>query len=232
MDHFVCLHIVDANPLSRNSLIQIASQLHWRHQLYESAEAFLARYRPQELECLLISLDQPGMSGLQLIQEVRRRYWSVTIVATHPWPSTAVVVDAMQAGACDFLEQPFDSASLNEKVTRATTGDEQTKRRLRERTTRLTTLSAREREVLDLLLAAATTVCIANRLQISPKTVEKHRTNVMTKLNVGSVPELMKLWLQCTPGALPELPAATRQYVVPMSHLGQMFSSPATIGTT
>ncbi|WP_425616149.1 response regulator transcription factor [Anatilimnocola sp. NA78] len=231
MSQLTYLHIVDANPLSRNSLTQIANQYEWRHQVYESAESFLARYRPQEVECLLVNLDQPGLSGLQLILDIRRRYWSVPVVATHPWPSTPQVVEAMQAGACDFLEQPFEGPIVQRKIARAMAGDEQTKHRLHNRTARLTTLSAREREVLDLLLAATTTVGIANRLTISPKTVEKHRTNVMTKLNVSSVPELMKLWLQCTPGALPEPPATTKQFAGVPAPLSQAFMSAAEVAT-
>lgn len=206
MESTTCLHIIGANESSFQTLVKIATRQRWRSKVYESAEGFLSRYRPTDIECLLIDLDLPGMNGLQLIKEIRRRYWSVPIIATHPWPATHVVVEAMQSGAGDFLEQPFESEAVQVKVVRSLAGDETTKLLLRDRTSRLATLSAREREVLELLLSASTTICIANRLEISPKTVEKHRTNVMTKLNVNSVPELMKLWLQCAPGALPAAP--------------------------
>ena len=208
MDSIVWLQIVGANANCIQSLVSIADQHCWRHQVYESGEAFLTRYRPAGIESLIVDLDLPGMHGLQLIREIRRRYWSAPIIATHAWPATRDVVEAMQLGASDFLEQPFEPDVVRAKVTGILEGNEGLKQRLRDRSAKLSTLSAREREVLDLLLAAATTMSIANRLQISPKTVEKHRTNVMTKLNVNSVPELMKLWLQCVPGNIIPAPTA------------------------
>jgi FixJ family two-component response regulator len=191
------LIVVSANPLLHHSLDECTRELQWTRSHFTSGQDFLANYQPQPDNCLLIDLDLRQISGTELLQGIRLRFWSIPSLVTQAWPATNTVVEAIKWGASGFLEQPLTSATLAQAVTDLFNKLGPARGLLCERTARLTTLTAREREVLELLLAAATTQSIANRLDISPKTVEKHRLSIMAKMRVASIPELFKLWLDC-----------------------------------
>ncbi|WP_254509783.1 response regulator transcription factor [Anatilimnocola floriformis] len=192
------LLIVSANSLLHHSLGEIGNELAWGCDHFRSGQEFLANYQPRQDNCLLVDLDLREMSGIELLQNIRQRAWSIPALVTQAWPATSLVVEAMNERAGGFLDQPFSPQSVQHAVNQLFARMGPVRVLLGERTTRLMTLTDREREVLDQILSAATTQSIANRLHISPKTVEKHRLNVMAKLHVASISELFKLWLDCT----------------------------------
>ena len=192
------LLIVSSNALLHHSLGEIGNELAWGCDHFRSGQDFLANYQPRQDNCLLVDLDLREMSGIELLQNIRLRAWTIPTLVTQAWPATSLIVEAMNERAGGFLEQPFSPPTVQHAVDQLFSRMGPVRLLLGERTSRLMTLTEREREVLDQILSAATTQSIANRLQISPKTVEKHRLNVMAKLHVASISELFKLWLDCT----------------------------------
>ncbi|TWT37830.1 Transcriptional regulatory protein FixJ [Posidoniimonas corsicana] len=187
------VHIVDDEAEFRDNLAELVTPLGVETLCYRSAEHFLSEYRPRPVECLVSDLRLPGASALGLQRMLIERNVLIQVIVISGFGATPDVVAAMQRGAADFLDKPVDEARLLAAVGDALDAAEQ---RLRECTTReaaLQRLSKREREVLDLLVDARTTIEAANLLGISPKTVEKHRAKIFEKTGVGSVPELIRL---------------------------------------
>lgn len=164
-------------------------------EVYKSADHFLSTYQPREIECAVVDLKMPGMTGLDLQEALRRRFHYLPLVVVSAYGKTADVVQAVRNGAIDFLEKPVDLVTLHETVQTALQRDRHRKQMRATRDQAVWKLSARERQVLELFLDARTTVEIARELGISPKTVEKHRLRIFEKTGLGSIPELMKAFL-------------------------------------
>jgi FixJ family two-component response regulator len=133
------------------------------------------------------------MSAVDLVTHLRSRYVISPVIVVSDFAGTADIVQAIQRGANDFLEKPIPEHVLVHKVEAAVAKDRDAKTRRGNIESRLNRLTEREREVMELLIAAKTTIEAAHRLGISPKTVEKHRVRVFDKLNVASVPALIRL---------------------------------------
>ncbi len=190
-DAFV--HVLDADEWFRNAAAQQLRNRGLAVLCYASADQFMATYAPQEYECLLVDLALPGMPAYELQSLLRNRHILSPVIVVSDSARTADIVVAVQRGAADFLEKPIPEHLLVEKVEAALEKDRSTKLRRGNVERRLARLTDREREVMELLVAAKTTVEAAHRLGISPKTIEKHRVRVFDKLNVASVPALIRL---------------------------------------
>ncbi len=162
---------------------------------YFSAEHFLVTYRPHPVECMVLDLRMPGMDGVELQAVMRQRHWCPPVVVLSAYTDVADIVRTVKNGAADYLVKPIDEKILIEQVCTALDRDRDNKRRHGQLSMRLARLSEREREVMDLLLQAQTTVAVAHTLKISPKTVEKHRSRIYQKMEVNSIPELIRLVL-------------------------------------
>lgn len=160
---------------------------------YTSQDVFLREYRPQPPECVIAEVDFPDDSGFLILQQVLARHWPIPIIATSGNPHPDLIVKAMQWGAIDFFPHLLNDQQLLAKIEHALDVDKEIKAGRADLAAKLALLSPRENEVLDELLKAANTIQIAHRLGIGPKTVEKHRTNIFNKLEISSVPELMRL---------------------------------------
>lgn len=187
------IHVVDDDDGFRQGIALLLKSAGYAVECYFSAEHFLEIYRPRELECVLLDLRMPGMTGLELQDVLSRRRIRVPLIVISAFAETPSVVRAVQNGAIDFLEKPVEDELLLAKVRSALQKDHDDKLRRGNLAMRLARLSSREREVLDLLVAAKTTLEIAHALAISPKTVEKHRLKVFEKLGVDSVPAVIRL---------------------------------------
>jgi two-component system response regulator FixJ len=190
----IAVHLVGIWGESSEHLIECLRMREWTTKHYESVPEFEARYSPAASECLVLSLNLPGERAFQMQRSLLQKHWMLPVIATSLTPvPNSIIVEAMRLGAIDILELPCSEDEIVRKVSGALEVDGSLKQRRDARARKLATLSDREHQVLELLLEAATVQQIANRLGISPKTVEKHRANIMQKTDVGSVPELMRL---------------------------------------
>ena len=169
-----------------------------RAKTYASAEAFLGAYRPGIVGCLIIDIQLPGMSGLELQRELACRDGSLPCIFVTGGSELAQAVQAMRQGAVDFLVKPVRGEALLASVERAL--DQVHHRSVRrppslEEATRLGQLTAREREVIELVASGLPNKEVAFRLGISLRTVEGHRARAMHKLGVRTLPELVRLLL-------------------------------------
>jgi RNA polymerase sigma factor (sigma-70 family) len=190
------IHVVDDDAAARSSLRLLLKSLGLNAVAYDSAAAFLTDYDPGQPGCLLLDIRMPGMSGLDLQQELNRRGTISPVIFITGHGDVAMAVEAMQHGAFDFLQKPFREHELLDRVQKALARDSAIREQLRGHDAmraRLETLTAREREVLDLVAKGASNKVIARELGISQRTVEIHRSRVMEKMNAESVAQLVHM---------------------------------------
>lgn len=188
------IHLIDDNDGFRESTAWLLETAGYEVSAFSSAPAFL-NARPsggrEDGQCLVSDIRMPQMSGLQLQEELLRRGDKRPLVFVTAHGDVPLAVEAMRKGAANFLEKPFDDKTLIDAIEVALANA----RSKRPDSALLDKLSPRERQVLDLVVASKPNKIIADILGISIKTVELHRANMMSKLGVRSVPELMKVTL-------------------------------------
>lgn len=190
------VHVVDDDAEVRESLAELLKSVGWVVQTHASAEGFLDAYTPLLPGCLLVDVCMPGMSGLELQEQLAARGWDIPWVIITAHADVSMAVQAMSNGACGFLEKPYRSHELLELVKKAVTRACTTrgaKIRRRDLLARFEQLSPRERQVMKLVTAGAPNKQIAQQLGISERTVEVHRANVMKKLSAATLVELIHL---------------------------------------
>lgn len=172
---------------------------------YSSAEAFLAGFDPGKVGCIVLDLHLPGVNGLELQEMLNRRGIDIPVIVFTAQGSIPKAVAALKNGAVDFVEKPFDNKDLVGRI-RDYLAQESRKRALARdsgaASVRLASLTAREREVMDRIVAGRLNKHIADELGICIKTVEFHRSRIMHKVGVHSVAELVQLCV-AVPGAKP-----------------------------
>jgi len=192
------VHIVDDDEAVRDSLRWLLEANGYRVRAYQSAETFLDEYDPAQVGVLIADVRMPGMSGLELQEQLIARKSPMPIVFITGHGDVPMAVSTMKKGAVDFLEKPFNESDLREIVARML---EQASQRLsavqaqRNHEAMLARLTAREQQVLERIVAGRLNKQIADDLGISIKTVEAHRANIMEKLEVTTVADLMKVAL-------------------------------------
>jgi FixJ family two-component response regulator len=185
--------IVDDDAAARSSLRALVEANGFRVHPYASAAEFLDHYLPGTPGCLITDLQMPDMDGLQL-QQVLGSQDSLPIIFITGFGDVPNAVTAIKSGAVDFLEKPFDDTILIETIKYALSLAERAQRKddAREFAARLPQLSPRELQVLRYLLGGHSNKSIAQRILISPRTVEIHRGNLMRKLSVQDLPRLVR----------------------------------------
>jgi two-component system response regulator TtrR len=192
------VYVVDDDEAVRDSLQFLLEAGGYRVEAFASADAFLAGFDPAAIACIVLDVRMPGMSGLELQEELARRRVQTPIIFVTGHGDVPMAVAAMKGGAADFVEKPFDQADLKRKVeamlerARETA---QTNERKRITEALLARLTAREQQVLERIVAGRLNKQIADDLGISIKTVEAHRANIMDKLQANTVADLMKVAL-------------------------------------
>jgi len=194
--------IVDDDEQVRKSLSLLIASAGFEAETYTSGEELLSAYDPRWPGCILLDIRMSGMGGLELQAELQARGIRIPIIIISGFADVASVVRAVKNGAVDVLEKPFQDEALLERVRAAVERDRQDRQSGAQLTSRIASLSTRQREVMQLLLAGKGTKEIARDLGISTKTLEKHRALVLSKMGVESVVELMRLVLA------PNLPAS------------------------
>jgi two-component system response regulator FixJ len=188
------VHIVDDDEAVRQSLAFLLGSAGLSVRLYDSASAFLAGISGVKAGCLVTDMRMPDMTGIELLQQLRLRACKLPAIVITGHGDVPLAVEAMKAGAVDFIEKPFDQEALLRAVRAAlelgrteTGGDDPAI------AARLATLSERERQVLEGLVAGHPNKTIAYDLGISPRTVEVYRANLMTKMDAHSLSELIRM---------------------------------------
>lgn len=184
----------DAVRASLHSLLSVHSNLVIRS--FRSGDAFLVQAPELERGVTMIDYDMPGASGLDVLDAIRRADWPFVGIILTGHGNVGLAVKAMKAGAIDFLEKPCEPALLFEVVERAFERLEAEGApilRIEGAKTKISRLSSRETDVLLGLIEGQSNKAIAYALDISPRTVEAHRANVMDKLEVRSLPEALRI---------------------------------------
>jgi two-component system response regulator FixJ len=185
------VHIVDDDEAARNSLSFLLSSAGHPVRLYDSATAFLDELGNIGGGCLITDIRMPGMTGLELIHALKAKSCALPTIVITGHGDVPLAVEAMKAGAVDFIEKPFDDAAILSAVQAALAQSEG--RDDFAIAARLASLSERERQVLEGLLAGHANKTIAHDLGISPRTVEVYRANLMTKMEARSLSDLIRM---------------------------------------
>lgn len=192
------IYVVDDDDAFRESLVWLLKAHGYVVQSYASAEDFLAICDQVLFGCLLVDVRMPGASGLELHDRLRYGGIHIPTVVMSGHGDLNMAVSAFRKGVVDFLEKPLDDRYLLACLERCIAAEKESKRRLQRAENaarRLASLTAREREVFDRILAGMLNKQIADQLGISIKTVEVHRSRVMEKIGAGSVMELVRFSL-------------------------------------
>ncbi len=190
--------VVDDDSGVRNAMRSLLKSVGLTSQLHGSAQEFLQGYDPAQPGCLVLDIRMPGMSGLELQQELNIRGATIPVIFMTGHGDVPMAVEAMQHGAFDFLQKPFRDQDLLDRIQKAIARDGVLRQSLGEHAkirARLETLTEREREVLDLMILGKQNKAVAQDLGVSPRTVEIHRARVMEKMEVQSVAELVRMML-------------------------------------
>jgi RNA polymerase sigma factor (sigma-70 family) len=190
--------VVDDDSGVRNAMRSLLKSVGLESAQYASAQEFLAAWQPAQPGCLVLDIRMPGMSGLELQQQLNLRGAVVPVIFMTGHGDIPMAVEAMQHGAFDFLQKPFRDQDLLDRIQRAIVKDAELRQSLGEHArikTYLDSLTPREREVLDLMTQGKQNKAIAQDLGVSPRTVEIHRARVMEKMNAQSVAELVRMML-------------------------------------
>ena len=194
----VVIHIVDDEEPVRKSLAFLLTMSDHAVRVHESATAFLAIASGLDRACLVTDLRMPDMSGVELLKKLREEDAMLPTIVITGHADVPMAVEAMKAGALDFIEKPFEDDVLLDAIDRAinelgkhakTPHDASA---VRERMSRLT---EREQQVMRGIVAGLPNKTIAYDLDISPRTVEVHRANVMAKMQARNLPELVRMVL-------------------------------------
>jgi len=196
MDRARTVFVVDDDEAARDSLLVLLGSEGLPVQGFASAKDFLDSFDPEAPGCVITDLQMPGMDGLQLMGELTQIGCILPVVVITGHADVSLAVEAMKAGARDFIEKPFDREPILRAVldcleAYGSAADAHTSRQLIQ--SRVDSLTGREREVLDQLLQGASNKVIALRLAISPRTVEVYRANVMAKMRADSLSELVRM---------------------------------------
>jgi two-component system, LuxR family, response regulator FixJ len=191
-------HVIDDDEAVRESLDFLLRSAKLTVKTYDSAAAFLDVAPTIGSGCIITDVRMPGLSGIDLLRRLKDMQIGLPVIVITGHADVPLAVEAMKFGAVDFLEKPFDDDVLLASVRSALNRSEASAALETERAelrARIATLTHRERDVLDGLIAGHPNKIIAFDLAISPRTVEIYRANVMTKMKAGSLSELVRMAL-------------------------------------
>lgn len=200
--------VVDDEPAVQQSLQWLLESVGLPVQTFGSASEFLGYWRPEMPGCLLLDLRMPGISGVELMEQLRQQGSIMPIIVVTAHGDVPVAVHAMKAGAMEFIEKPYSDQLLLDRVQTAMEIDAQRRRELASRTAmsnRVALLTPRERQVMEMVVIGQSNRQIAAELSLSEKTVEVHRAHVMEKMRADSLAQLVRMVLVAQGKAEPTL---------------------------
>lgn len=193
------IFVVDDDAAVRDALKLLLRSVGQAVETYSSGQEFIDAYSEDRPGCLVLDIRMPGMSGLELQQKLNERHSILPIIFITGHGDVPMAVEAMQAGAVDFIQKPFRDQDLIDRINQALEKDSNNRAALGERNDirrRLETLTPREREVLDLVVHGKANKVIAGDLKLSQRTVEIHRARVMEKMQASSLAHLVRMVLE------------------------------------
>ncbi|MEN9473515.1 MAG: hypothetical protein RIS48_235 [Pseudomonadota bacterium] len=196
------VYVVDDDEAVRDSLQWLLEGKDYRVRCFESAEAFLSRFDPREVACLIADIRMDGMSGMELQDRLIERLSPLPIVFITGHGDVPMAVETMKKGALDFIQKPFNEEHLLPLVERMLERARESfaaQQVVANREALIAKLTSREAQVLERIVAGRLNKQIADDLGISIKTVEAHRANIMEKLNAATVADLLKIALGQAP---------------------------------
>jgi len=200
-DSFV-VHIVDDDEAVRQSLAFLLSTAGIAVRVYDSATSFLHALPSLQAGCLITDVRMPDLTGIELLHRLKAKSITLPVIVITGHGDIRLAVEAMKSGAIDFIEKPFADEVILRAVRSAEERVDRQGHRSEDETAlaaRLASLSERERQVLDGLVAGNANKTIAYDLGISPRTVEVYRANLMTKMQAKSLSELIRMALTVRP---------------------------------
>jgi len=200
LDNKATVYIVDDDQAVRDSLSWLIESININVKVFSSAQEFLDNYKSDNPGCLIADVRMPGISGLELQKILNEKKYTIPIILITGHGDVPMAVRALKNGAVDFIEKPFNDQVLLERVNQCLEKDQHERiehKDLQSKMSLLATLSPREREVLDQVVIGKQNKIIASDLGISNKTVEAHRANVMGKMDVASLADLVALYVSC-----------------------------------
>lgn len=189
------VHVIDDDADVRQSLAFLLSTVGLAVRVHESATSFLELLPDVQDGCIVTDVRMPGMDGIELQRRLRAEGNNIPVIVITGHGDIALAVEAMKAGAVDFIEKPFDDEMLIGAIRTALArraGDRERGAQAAEARACLKTLSERESQVLEGLVAGKPNKIIAHELDISARTVEIYRANVMTKMQADSLSALVR----------------------------------------
>jgi len=190
--------VVEDDEAVRDSLELLLSSARMTVATYASAEAFLKDYSDNMEGCIVLDIRMPGMDGMALQKKLNDRHSLLPIIFVTGHGDVPLAVDAMKEGAVDFIQKPYHEDALLEKIEQALEQDRDQRKSLgekREIMRRIRTLTPRETEIMDRMIAGQANKVIAIELEISQRTVEIHRSRVMHKMETHSLAHLVRMVL-------------------------------------
>lgn len=196
--------VVDDDHAVRDSLSAVMNSVDLGVETFESAQDFLAVYHADRVGCLVLDVRMPRMSGLDLMDRLREDGVELPIIFITGHGDVPTAVRALKSGAIDFLEKPFSHQDLLDRIHEALRLDSENRRNRDEREvveSRMALLTPRERQVLDLIVGGRPNKVIAETLDISLKTVEHHRSRIMSKMGAQGAVDLVRRVLEARAAA-------------------------------
>ena len=190
------IFVVDDEPDVRAALNMLIKSVGLKPEIYETPQAYLDAYDPERPGCLVLDMRMPGMSGLELQAKLAGMGPHPPIIMISGHGEIPNAVQAVQSGAIDFLQKPVSDQLLLDRIQQALQLDAENRRAYKERRDleqRYTTLTPREREVMQGVIAGKLNKIIADELNVSTRTVEIHRAHVMEKMQAGSLSTLVNM---------------------------------------
>lgn len=192
----VTIHIIDDDPSMLDYLSDLVDTLNYKSKTYNSADDFLSSYTDEGIGCLVLDLRLPGINGLELHEQLPGNDIDLPVIMISGFGDISTAVKAMKSGILDFLEKPFKGQDLLDLIHnaigqhKAIREKNKTQNKVQER---INSLTKREKQVMELVIMGVLNKDIAKQLEISIKTVEVHRANVMDKMSANSVAELVRM---------------------------------------
>jgi two-component system response regulator FixJ len=190
------VYVIDDDEAMRDSLDFLLGSADFHVTLFDSAQYFLDAVSSIDFGCVVSDVRMPGIDGLELLKRLKTSRSALPVVIMTGHGDVPLAVEAMKLGAVDFLEKPFEDDRLIgmiEAALRQAGSNALSDAAMLDLTARIASLSPRERQVMDGLVAGLSNKLIAREYDISPRTIEVYRANVMTKMQASSLSELVRL---------------------------------------
>lgn len=192
------VYIIDDDKFARESLEWLVDSVHIPVKAFENGKQFLDFYSEKQPGCAVIDVRMPDINGIDLHQRLKKQGAILPVIIMTGHADVSMAVRAMKAGVYDFIEKPYNDAIMLQRIQNALSYDNDKREkqvRIDEVRQNMEKLTPREREVLELVLESNPNKIIASELNISIKTVELHRANMMNKMQTRSLTELARLAL-------------------------------------